>query len=76
MRPRVLLAVSGGIALAVASYAVLSPQGLPALWKLKADEKAITVHEGIDVEQIRESIEADPEFVSQLQSQLKRIAGG
>jgi cell division protein FtsB len=43
MRPRVLLAVAGGIALAVSAYAVLAPSGLPQLWRLKDEEKALTV---------------------------------
>ena len=42
MRARVLLIVAGGIAVAVASYAVLAPSGLPQVWKLRDDEKSLT----------------------------------
>src|ERR1044071_145289 len=42
MRARVLIIVAGGIAVAVASYAVLSPSGLPQVWKLRDDEKSLT----------------------------------
>ena len=41
MRARVLLALAGGVALAVAAYAVVSPSGLSRLWKLEDREKSL-----------------------------------
>ena len=49
MRPRVLVALAFGIALAVAAYAVLAPSALPSLWKLRDEEKSLAV----DVEKAR-----------------------
>lgn len=43
MRARVFVALAGGVALAVAAYAVLSPSGVSRLWKLEDREKALVV---------------------------------
>ncbi len=42
MRPRVLLALSAGIAVAVLTYAVLSPNGLARSRDLDEERKALT----------------------------------
>jgi cell division protein FtsB len=49
MRPRVLLVVAGGVALAVATWTVLSPTGLPRLLEMKDDERSLAA----DVEAAR-----------------------
>jgi cell division protein FtsB len=43
MRARVFVALAGGVALAVAAYAVLSPSGVSRLWKLEDREKTLAV---------------------------------
>lgn len=42
MRPRALLAVAGIVALAVVTWAVLSPSGLPRLRQLQEEERSLT----------------------------------
>lgn len=42
MRPRALLAVASGIALAIAAYAVLSPSGFAKLKKLDDEERTLS----------------------------------
>jgi cell division protein FtsB len=43
MRARVFVALAGGVALAVAAYAVLSPSGVSRLWKLEDRDKTLAV---------------------------------
>jgi cell division protein FtsB len=43
MRARVFVALAGGVALAIAAYAVVSPSGVSRLWKLEDREKALAV---------------------------------
>lgn len=42
MRPRVVLVVCGVIALALSTYAVLAPSGLPRLRELEGEKAALT----------------------------------
>ena len=43
MRPRVLLALSAGVAVAILAYAVLAPSGLSRLAELRDEEAALHV---------------------------------
>lgn len=41
LRPRVILIVCGAGALAITAYTVIAPSGLPRLWQLQDEEKAL-----------------------------------
>ena len=62
MRPRILLACAAGVALAICTYAVLAPSGLPRLVRM-ADERAALEAEVAQHEAKNARLAADTELL-------------